>query len=215
MNTLILLTALTAPNQCAPYFHRGHSPVYHAPVVKVVEKVVVKEIPVAVYYPLTVVTHAYGGAYVPPVNVQPVPVTPTVSPTATSDTAKILEIVQGMDARLKVVESKVGGTPAPVTPPANKPKDPFNPGTSNLESSRPSVASIFKNKCSQCHDAKTSMEKGGGFTLLEGDATATLSLKEQKKMVFHILKGTMPKKPVEPLTEEEITQVLAYLDNMK
>lgn len=211
MNTLILLTALTAPNQCAPFHHKTYFPAYHAPAVKVVEKIVVKEIPVAVYAPLAVAVQYYGGAYVPPAHV-PAPAAPTVNPAAPSDTQKILELLQGMDARLKAVEGKVG-TPAPAAP--SKPKDPFNPGTSNLEAPKPSVVSIFKNKCSQCHDAKTSMEKGAGFTLLEGDAIATLSLKEQKKMTFHILKGTMPKKPVEALNEVELEAVLAYIDSMK
>lgn len=193
--------------------------VHAAPVVVkkevVVEKVVTPVIaPIAVYAPVPV----YGAAFVPPA---PMPAAPAQASAAGEDLKAILNALSAIDARLKAVEAKAGAPAGPA--PAPKPPDPFNPGPrpgagAALEAPKPpAFLALAQAKCASCHETKVAADKGGAFTLLDGAALAKLDDRQLRKLASVSYASRMPPKSsgVPPLTDEEVAQVMTFIDAQK
>lgn len=187
--------------------------VYAAPVVaeKVVEKVVV---PVATYVPVPV----YAAVYTPPAH-------PPMPPAELrrDDLRQILEALQALDGRLKALErpsAPAHPEPAPEPAPAPAPPgkvDPFLPKpkkTGALEAPRaPSALAVFQVRCAGCHEAKTSADKGGGFTLLQGERLVALTDRQARKVATMSYTGKMPpKKTGITLTDQEVSLIVDFID---
>jgi hypothetical protein len=208
----------------------------------VVEKVVVPVIaPVAVYAPVA----AYSAVYVPAVPVAVAPVVPAAPVVQQpSEMMQVLNILKGMDERLKIVEAKTNvvkpvdplnpgtpaPTPAPATPAPTKPADPFNPGTAPNKGavSAPGLVqpaktpaelalTVVQARCASCHDATKAAEKGGGLTLIENGGLAKLSDRAARRVLSRSYAGTMPPPGANlpALTDNEVSTLAAWIDSLK
>lgn len=223
--TLLSIAGITAADFCHPV-RRVHAPVVvkkDVVVKEVVDKVVIKEIvpfytPVAVYAPFAAVVPAYGGAYVPPPNylpMQPAPTATAPAPAApqASEMRQVLEILQGFDARLRTLEGR--GPPAP---PAKKSDSlPLTPGAAPATApGAVSALQVMQAKCASCHEARNSAEKGGGFTMFEGNTLVRMTEAQLRKSATNAYSGKMPPKTSGiSLTDEETGIIINWIDSLK
>jgi mono/diheme cytochrome c family protein len=217
---------------CQTYSYPAATYSYAAPVsYQVVEKVKVvkQEVPVAVYVPLYTAVYApalYPAA--PPAAAAPAmppaapaaPAMPEKAPCA-DQTARLLSVLEGLDARLKRLEGNGGALPPlnqdrPV-PPAHMPVKPDNTLPAPQAQAPLTAAHVFGTKCSQCHDAKVAKEKGRGFVLGGDGKLATLSDRQLRKVLTQIATNKMPPKDsgIPPLTEQEMAAVVNYVETQK
>lgn len=182
-------------------------------------------------------------AYVP----QPAPQAAAVTPppaqaqaASASDLKLVLEALKALDGRLGAVEARLGGRTAPAVPapaapapavPTPAPADPFNPAavpqasgqteprSAARATSQPGaeLSKLFQTRCAACHEAATSAEKGGGFTLMEGAELAKLDERQVRRLASVSYKGSMPPKSsgLPALTDAEVALVMQYVDGLK
>lgn len=201
--TLLSIAGVAA----ADCFHRQRV-VVAAPAV--VQAVVKKEVavvtpviaPIAVYAPIA----AYAAVYSPP---PPAPAATVPAASGQPELKTILDAIQSIDRRLQALEGG-GAKTSPRGP------DPFSPGPlQQTKAGSSAPPTVFGAKCASCHEAKVSGEKGGAFTLLEGAAPAKLTDRQIRKVMSVSYSGRMPPKGHVPLTDEEVGQIVAYLDQLK
>lgn len=220
LSAALALAGLASAGSCGVTYYRP-------PAVAVKQQTIVKEVvpvvtPVAVYAPVVAVP-AYAAVYTPPA-------VPAPEPAKANELAQILTAVQGvrskiddvgrrvndLDARLRAVEGKAA-SPQPSGPaakPTDRP-DPFAPKSGALSAPRPAAIDVFQARCAVCHESKVSADKGGGFTLLEGAALAKLDDRQARKVLSQSYSGRMPPRGHDPLTDEEVGMIAAFIDSIK
>lgn len=146
-----------------------------------------------------------AGAVVPPggAAAQDAPVT-----LKQSDVKAIAEALKALDARLGVIEQRMGARPPAPGPQKEKEKD----GDVSTRMLR-----LVTARCAGCHDATVSEEKGNGFTLRAAGRLAVLTDKQARKLVTMTYAGKMPPKEakVAALTDEEVATVIEFVDSLK
>lgn len=191
----ILILTPPAHGQCATPYNR---------VVVKKEVVVVKEVAaiitpvVATFIAVPLYTAIYVPSYAPPAYAPPAPHAP-VGVAASSETREILDLLKGMDTRLRKLE---GGAPPSSNPP--------------LGAAPPDSAAglrAMSTKCASCHEAKVSADKGGGLTLFNGPALVALNDKQIRRILTVTGRGKMPPpKSGITLTDEEASAIIATFD---
>lgn len=181
---------------------------YHAPYAAHKEVVVKKEVVVPVIAPVAVyaVVPAYAAVYVPPV-AAPAPAAAPAQPSG--EMSQVLDLLKGMDARLKALEGRDQPQPA-----AGAKPDPFAP---KPQASTAGGLAVLRSRCASCHEAGIAASKGGSVTLFQGDALAALSPKTKLDVLTSIYDGTMPKRGGgrEPLSDAETSSVVEFVKSLK
>lgn len=93
--------------------------------------------------------------------------------------------------RLATPQAAPPPTPVPQQPkptPEAKPEAKAPPADPNA----PTLVAMLKNRCAACHDAKVAEEKGGKFTLTDGDKLAVLNDAQIRNVTKRAYLRTMP-----------------------
>jgi mono/diheme cytochrome c family protein len=88
--------------------------------------------------------------------------------------------------------------------------DPKSPSPKASAMERPKQ--VMLTKCASCHDKSKAAEHGKGFVLMEGRTFMPLSVEQQNKLMRLCFKNAMPKEGPK-LTDEELGQIMFYIDN--
>lgn len=192
-----------------PYFAPTYAPT--VVVKKVVEAVVAT--PVAVYLPLPI----YAGSYYPPAYPVAPGAAPATSPGASpasapgADMRAVLTALERINSRLDVLEGR-GPPPGRIEP--NPRPGEINPKPAARPPAPGKVPEAFTNKCAQCHQ-RGKEKDGGDFVLMEPDGSvAKLEARQVLAVARKSYSGTMPPKTskVPPLTDEEVAEVMSFVD---
>ncbi len=173
-------------------------------VVKVVEPVFIKYVAVAAFAEFP----TYSAFYTPPVapaqaGLQAGPPAGAAPGGLGADARAIIDALRALDARIQKLEKAETPTVTPGPAAAPAPKQAAAPASKN-------ALAVVQAKCSQCHESKVSADKGAGLTLITAGVLAKLTDAQSKKLVRVVLKGSMPKKPVPALTDEEGTYLIEF-----
>lgn len=175
-------------------------------------KEVIREVPVATFYPLPVYP-AYAIGYAPPL--APImPPAPVVAP-VTDCKAITARLEQELAILRQQVAALTGDQPNDPNPrPIPQPPVPFPfkataepPLADNLKG-----LSVMQAKCIQCHEAKVSAAKGKNLVLFMDKTPTIWDGMLQKKILTNVHLGRMPKGGT--LTDEEVGLIVQYLDQL-
>ncbi len=212
---VVALLLLLTPNVPASCRVVTRSAFVSKPVV--VEKVIVKEVPVFTRF-VTVALLAdlptYSAVYAPPVVAGvPAPLAaPAVQPgppAPSSEMQQIMGYLKSLDGRLQRLEAgmplKQGLQAPPGPPPAPKMKA--------ADEGPPGAVGPLQAKCASCHELTKAPGDGGGFVMFDGAVAKTFSAEQKLKIARKIRSGAMPPadSKIAPVTEEEYAKIAEAL----
>jgi cytochrome c553 len=123
-------------------------------------------------------------------------------------------VTENLRLKIELLEQRLSIVQAQQRP--NGQATPDVPPTKTAPAPQVSAATMLFKKCASCHNSESAKAKGDGFVLfdngVDGQARlAKLSDAQALKVISETFSGRMPKNG-KPLTDEEVSQVMALFD---